>query len=77
MIRFNVSEHLLVELNNGRSNLKGDFIFPLRKANQKLTSEQENIIYEGLLSKKKISDIALEAGVSKDTVSRRKKKYNI
>ena len=77
MIRFNVSEHFLVELNNGRSNLKGDFIFPLRKANQKLTSEQENIIYEGLLSKKKISDIALEAGVSKDTVSRRKKKYNI
>lgn len=74
--RFNVSEHLVNQINNGYSNLQKTYIYPLRKTNQKLTQEQENKIYQLLKDNCKVVDIAKEVGVSRGTVSKRKKKYN-
>lgn len=75
MIKYGVSEHFLCQLNNGETNLSMQFDYPLRKANQRLTKAQEDIILQGLQAGDKIKDIASRAGVSRDTVSRRKQKY--
>ena len=75
--KYSVSEHLITQINNGESNLQKEYNYPLRRTNQKLTSEQEEQIYQLLLRGVKVKDIALEVGVSRDVVSRRKKKYNL
>lgn len=75
--KYQVSEHLVSQINNGQSNLEGDYIYPLRKSNQHLSQEQEEIILKGLQEKEKIKDIAEKAKVSRSTVSKRKKKYNL
>ena len=74
--KYKVSEHLIVQINNGYSNLQGDYHYPLRKTNT-ITKEQEQIIYDGLLNKERLCDIARKAGVSTDTVRRRREKYNL
>ena len=74
--KFQISEHLINQINNGLSNLQGDYKYPLRKTN-KITQDQEELIYNLLLKGLKIKDIAEQAGVSRDTVSRRKKHYKI
>lgn len=74
--RYSVSEHLINQINNGQSNLIGEYKYPLRKTNQRLTQEQEDRIYQMLSEGQKIKDIVLEVGVSRDVVGRRKKKYN-
>lgn len=72
--KFEISEHLINQINNGQSNLKGEYKYPLRKTNT-ITKEQEELIYKMLKEGKKNCEIAKEVGVSRDTVSRRKKKY--
>ena len=74
--KFQISEHLINQINNGLSNLQGDYKYPLRKTN-KITQDQEELIYNLLLKGLKIKDIAEQTGVSRDTVSRRKKHYKI
>lgn len=74
--KYSISEHTINKINLGQSNLKGDYLYPLRKANQHLTKEQEDKIFEMLSNNIKIKDIALEVGVHSSTVSKRKKKYN-
>lgn len=73
--KYSVSEHLINLINTGKSNLEGNYNYPLRKANQHLTKEQEDKILKMLKENKSNIEIALEVGVSRDTVSRRKKKY--
>lgn len=74
--KYQISEHSVSNINLGQSNLQGDFIYPIRKANQKLSQQQEEQIYLLLKQGIKIIDIARQVGVSRDTVSKRKKKYN-
>ena len=73
--KYQISEHSINKINLGQSNLQGDYTYPLRKANQHLSKEQEQQIYDYLQEGKMIKEIATLVGVSKDTVSRRKKKY--
>ena len=73
--KYSISEHLVNQINNGESNLQKEYQYPLRKTNQRITKEQENLIYNLLKEGKMIKDIAEIVGVSKDTISRRKKKY--
>lgn len=75
--KYSISEHSINKINLGQSNLEGNYTYPLRKANQHLTDEQEKQVYEMLKNNEKIIDIANKLGISRDTVSRRKKKYNI
>lgn len=74
--KYSISEHLINQINNGESNLKGEYIYPLRRTNKRLTKEQEDFIYQSLQSGKKCVDIAKELGVSRGTIEKRKKKYN-
>ena len=74
--KYQISEHSISNINSGLSNLQGEFTYPIRKANQKITQQQEEQIYNLLKQGVKIIDIARQVGVSRDTVSRRKKKYN-
>lgn len=73
--KYSISEHLINLINTGKSNLEGNYSYPLRKANQHLTKEQEDKILKMLKENKSNIEIALEVGVHRDTVSRRKKKY--
>ena len=73
--KYSISEHLINLINTGKSNLEGNYSYPLRKANQHLTKEQEDKILKMLKENKSITEIALEVGVNRSTVSRRKKKY--
>lgn len=73
--KYSISEHLISLINTGNSNLEGNYSYPLRKANQHLTKEQEDKILKMLKENKSITEIALEVGVNRSTVSRRKKKY--
>lgn len=74
--KYSISEHLINQINNGQSNLQKQYSYPLRKTNQRPTKEQEELIYQLLKKGKQIKDIAKEVGLSKDTISRRKKKYH-
>lgn len=76
MQKYQVSEHFLCQLNNGQTNLNAEFTYPLRKKSTHLTPEQEQIIYDDLKEGKKIMDIARKTGISRSTISKRKKKYN-
>ena len=73
--KYQVSRHLVQQINSGESNLVCDLIFPLRKTNKRLTKEQEDIVKQGLLNGEKTKVIAERAGVSKDVVQRRREKY--
>lgn len=74
--KYKISYHSINLLNQGKSNLKGDFTYPLRKTNT-LSQEQEDIILLGLKQGLKVCEIAKLANVHRDTVSKRKKEYKI
>lgn len=74
--KYQISEHSVSNINAGLSNLEGNFTYPIRRVNQHLSQEQEQQIYELLKQGVKNTEIARQVGVSRDTVSRRKKKYN-
>ena len=74
--KYSISEHLINQINNGQSNLSKEYDYPLRKTNQRLTEEQEQVIYQMLSEGKKIVDITKATGVHRSTVNKRKKKYN-
>ena len=74
--KYSISEHLINQINNGQSNLTKQYTYPLRKTNQRLTQEQEDLIYQYLQEGRKIVDIAKELKISRSVVSNRKKKYN-
>lgn len=74
--KYSISEHLINQINNGESNLKGNYSYPLRKTNKRLTQSQEDFIYQKLSEGIKCCDIAKELGVSRGTIEKRKKKYN-
>ena len=67
---------MINQINNGQSNLSKQYKYPLRRTNQRLTQEQEQLIYQYLQQGKKNVDIAKELGISASVVSNRKKKYN-
>lgn len=73
--KYLISEHLINQINNGESNLKGEYNYPLRKTNKKLTQSQEDFIYQKLCEGAKCCDIANDLGVSRGTIEKRKKKY--
>ena len=72
--RYKVSKHLVQQINSGESNLESDLVFPLRKTNKRLTSEQEDIILQGIINEK-TRVISEKAGVSMSAVQIRRKKY--
>lgn len=74
---YQVSEHLINQINTGLSNLSGDYVFPLRKTNIRLNQQQETYIFESLKNGKTIKEIANSLGIHRDTVAKRKKKYNL
>ena len=73
--RYKVSKHLVQQINSGDSNLESDLVFPLRKTNKRLTSEQEDIILQGIINNEKTRVISEKAGVSMSAVQIRRKKY--
>ena len=73
--RYKVSKHLVQQINSGESNLESDLVFPLRKTNKRLTSEQEDIILQGIINNEKTRVISEKAGVSMSAVQIRRKKY--
>lgn len=73
--RYKVSKHLVQQINSGESNLESDLVFPLRKTNKRLTSEQEDIILKGIINNEKTRVISEKAGVSMSAVQIRRKKY--
>lgn len=73
--KYQVSKHLVQQINNGESNLKSDLTFPLRKTNKRLSQEQEDIILQGILKNEKVALIAEKAKVSKSAVRVRLKRY--
>ena len=73
--RYKVSKHLVQQINSGESNLESDLVFPLRKTNKRLTSEQEDIILQGIINNEKTRVISEKAGVSMSAVQTRRKKY--
>lgn len=73
--RYKVSKHLVQQINSGESNLESDLVFPLRKTNKRLTSEQEVIILQGIINNEKTRVISEKAGVSMSAVQIRRKKY--
>lgn len=73
--KYQISEHLIQQINSGESNLQCDFTFPLRKTNKRLTQEQEEIIKQGLANGLKAVKIAELANVSPSAVYGRKKRY--
>lgn len=73
--RYKISKHLVQQINSGESNLESDLVFPLRKTNKRLTSEQEDIILQGIINNEKTRVISEKAGVSMSAVQIRRKKY--
>lgn len=75
--KYQVSEHLINQINTGLSNLEGDYKYPLRKTNIRLTQEQEEIIFNKLKNGETIKKISEELGINRSTISKRKKKYKL
>ena len=73
--KYKISYHTINLLNQGKTNLQGNFTFPLRKTNT-ISQEQEDLILEGLKKGLRDCEIIKIANVSRNTVSNRRKKYN-
>lgn len=74
--KYSISYHTINLLNQGKSNLQGDYTYPLRKTNT-ITQEQKDGILQGFKDGKKNSEIVAITGVSRSTVEKYRKKYNI
>lgn len=74
--KYSVSTQLINQINNGQSNLQKNYKYPLRRTNQRVTEKQEQQIYDLLKEGHKIKDIAKMMGLNRDTIGKRKKKYN-
>lgn len=74
--KYSISYHTINLLNQGKSNLQGDYTYPLRKTNT-ITQEQKDGILQGFKDGKKNSEIVAITGVSRSTVEKYRKKYSI
>lgn len=74
--KYSISYHTINLLNQGKSNLQGGYTYPLRKTNT-ITQEQKDGILQGFKDGKKNSEIVAITGVSRSTVEKYRKKYNI
>lgn len=74
--KFNISYHLVMQINTGESNLIGDYNYPLRKAkNKKIPEEVKEQIKERLLIGEKPVKIAEQFGVHVTTIYNIKRKF--
>ena len=74
--KFSISYHTINLINQGKSNLCGNYTYPLRKTNT-ITQEQKAGIIQGFKDGKKNNEIVALTGVSRSTVEKYRKKYNI
>ena len=74
--KFSISYHTINLINQGKSNLCGDYMYPLRKTNT-ITQEQKETIFQGFRDGKKNSEIVTLTKVSRSTVEKYRKQYNI
>ena len=73
--KYKISYHTINLLNQGKTNLQGNYIFPLRKTNT-ISQKQEELILEGIKKGLRDCEIVKIANVSRSTVTNRRKKYN-